>query len=238
MKQLPFCRDPCLVLLIEKWNSWKDLCFIYIDIFQKVSFEAMLKPEVRFLETQQYLFDRGCVLLKSVHLGICESWCWGNGETVTVYMFTLCCLTSFFISSTDCPSVVGSTWECVLWDVNKWPLIASHSCRNGLSSDPLRFPRANNRMYIHSSVSQYFLLSPDLLYNVLFFTLVWPSHFCLYDCKLISPCQYGLMWWHEDLVHIYCINPWYTVGVFIVYNNAFIIRFDCSHKHMLPIDAL
>lgn len=60
MKQLPFCRDPCLVLLIEKWNSWKDLCFIYIDIFQKVSFEAMLKPEVRFLETQQCLFDRGC----------------------------------------------------------------------------------------------------------------------------------------------------------------------------------
>lgn len=104
-------------------------------------------PEVRLLETLQCLFDRGCVLHKSVHLehwlGISEC---GHFPQCIVrpgargmmrrrgYMFTLCCLTSFFISSADCSSAVRSTRVCVLWDVNKRPLIVSLSCRNYLRS--------------------------------------------------------------------------------------------------------
>lgn len=112
----------------------------------------MLKPEVRFLETLQCLIDRGCVFLKSVHLGIRECRHFlqctvspGAGGIVRQWGYTYVysvlsdLLFFFYISSTDCPSVVGSTWDCVLWDVNKWPLIASHSCRNCLCFDPLCF---------------------------------------------------------------------------------------------------
>lgn len=118
--------------------------------YKRVSFEAALMPEVRLPETLLCLFDRGCVLQKAVHLepwlGISEC---GHFPQCIVrpgargmmrrrgYMFTLCCLTSFFISSADCSSAVRSTRVRVLWDVNKRPLIVSLSCRSCLRSAPL-----------------------------------------------------------------------------------------------------
>lgn len=57
----------------------------------------------------------------------CEAQRRGIDETLRVYVYSVLSDLVFFISSTDCSSAVGSTWVCVLWDVNKKPLIASCS---------------------------------------------------------------------------------------------------------------
>lgn len=119
----------------------------------RVSSEVPLIPEVRLLQTLQGLFDRSCVLHKPVHLGhwLAMSECGHFPQSIVRpgargmmrqwrYMFTLCCLTSFFfISSTDCSSAVGSIWVGVHWDVNKKSLIVSWSCRSCLCSTSFFF---------------------------------------------------------------------------------------------------
>lgn len=147
-------------------------------------------PEVGLLETLQCLFDRGCVLHKSVHLGhwlgISECGHFPQGIVRPGArgmmrrrgcVFTLCCLTSFFISSSDCSSAVGSTWVCVLWDVNKKSLIVSCSCKKLPLFSPSLFTHAHTLLsFVVFSV---FPWSPLLCP---WSCLVWAHRVCLCDC--------------------------------------------------------
>lgn len=113
------------------------------------------------------------------------------------YMFTLCCLTSFLISSTDCSSAVGSTRVCVRWDVNKKPLIVFRYFR---CSAPFSLRKRTVILIVPTHLSFW------SIFCIHFLLCCCHAHYrvgmSLPNARWIGSCQNGQWLWQDTMLSL------------------------------------